>query len=184
MGLMSSATRQRCRSVAVGCADKVRKRPFYLLAQCCRRWRRWRNILTPPSPTCVFVKPLDEALIFRLADEHDYLITAEENVIAGGGGSAVSELLDAQNIHKPILHLGFTGSLCGTWHARRTVGRMRLKRRGDYRRRCRLAGRREQKSRRCQPPYRFIENHRVGFFPIILLCVGALFMLECFALGI
>ena len=53
-----------------------------------------------------FVKPLDEALIFRLADEHDYLITAEENVIAGGGGSAVSELLDAQNIHKPILHLG------------------------------------------------------------------------------
>ena len=134
MGLMSSATRQRCRSVAVGCADKVRKRPFYLLAQCCRRWRRWRNILNATVADMRFVKPLDEALIFRLADEHDYLITAEENVIAGGGGSAVSELLDAQNIHKPILHLGLPDRFVEHGHARRTVGRMRLKRRGDYRR--------------------------------------------------
>ena len=53
-----------------------------------------------------FVKPLDEELILRLADEYEYLVTAEENVIAGGAGSAVAEFLGTKNITKPILHLG------------------------------------------------------------------------------
>jgi 1-deoxy-D-xylulose-5-phosphate synthase len=40
-----------------------------------------------------FVKPLDEALILSLAAQHGRVLTVEENVVAGGFGSAVLELL-------------------------------------------------------------------------------------------
>ncbi|WP_064027230.1 1-deoxy-D-xylulose-5-phosphate synthase, partial [Methylomonas koyamae] len=42
-----------------------------------------------------FVKPLDESLILELAKTHDVFVTVEENVIAGGAGSAVLEFLQA-----------------------------------------------------------------------------------------
>jgi 1-deoxy-D-xylulose-5-phosphate synthase len=41
-----------------------------------------------------FAKPLDEALCERLAREHDLVVTIEENVLAGGFGSAVLEHLE------------------------------------------------------------------------------------------
>jgi 1-deoxy-D-xylulose-5-phosphate synthase len=53
-----------------------------------------------------FVKPLDEALITSLSKTHDKLVTVEENAIAGGAGSAVSEFLARANIQIPIQHLG------------------------------------------------------------------------------
>jgi 1-deoxy-D-xylulose-5-phosphate synthase len=53
-----------------------------------------------------FVKPLDAELIRRLAREHDALVTVEENVVAGGAGSAVAEQLAADGITVPMLHLG------------------------------------------------------------------------------
>ncbi|MEI8574944.1 1-deoxy-D-xylulose-5-phosphate synthase, partial [Methylomonas sp. WH-1] len=53
-----------------------------------------------------FVKPLDEALILELAKSHDVIVTVEENVIAGGAGSAVNEFLQAQNILMPVLNIG------------------------------------------------------------------------------
>ncbi|MBK5967665.1 MULTISPECIES: 1-deoxy-D-xylulose-5-phosphate synthase [Thiorhodovibrio] len=53
-----------------------------------------------------FVKPLDERLILELADQHQLLITVEENVVAGGAGSAVSELLAAHGLAVRCLHLG------------------------------------------------------------------------------
>ena len=40
-----------------------------------------------------FVKPLDEPLILSLAAKHGRVLTVEENVVAGGFGSAVLELL-------------------------------------------------------------------------------------------
>jgi 1-deoxy-D-xylulose-5-phosphate synthase len=40
-----------------------------------------------------FIKPLDEALILNLAAQHGRVLTVEENVVAGGFGSAVLELL-------------------------------------------------------------------------------------------
>ena len=40
-----------------------------------------------------FAKPLDEELIASLADEHDVVVTVEENVLAGGFGSGVVEHL-------------------------------------------------------------------------------------------
>lgn len=53
-----------------------------------------------------FVKPLDEALILQMVQQHDYLVTLEDNVVAGGAGSAVSEYLAAQGLLIPIRHLG------------------------------------------------------------------------------
>ncbi|NHN75858.1 1-deoxy-D-xylulose-5-phosphate synthase [Azotobacter chroococcum] len=53
-----------------------------------------------------FVKPLDEALVRELAAGHELLVTVEENSVMGGAGSAVAEFLAAENIVKPILHLG------------------------------------------------------------------------------
>jgi 1-deoxy-D-xylulose-5-phosphate synthase len=53
-----------------------------------------------------WVKPLDAALIVELARTHAMLVTVEDNAIAGGAGSAVSELLAAQSIQIPVLQLG------------------------------------------------------------------------------
>ncbi|QWF70773.1 1-deoxy-D-xylulose-5-phosphate synthase [Methylomonas paludis] len=53
-----------------------------------------------------FVKPLDADLILELAKSHDAFVTVEENVIAGGAGSAVNEFLQAQSILMPVLNIG------------------------------------------------------------------------------
>jgi len=53
-----------------------------------------------------FVKPLDEALILRLADGHDLLVTLEENVLMGGAGSAVGEFLNKAGHPVKMLNLG------------------------------------------------------------------------------
>jgi 1-deoxy-D-xylulose-5-phosphate synthase len=53
-----------------------------------------------------FVKPIDIELIEWLAKANDYLVTVEENVIAGGAGSAVAEALAELGIVMPMLHLG------------------------------------------------------------------------------
>lgn len=53
-----------------------------------------------------WVKPLDEALIDQMADSHDLLVTLEENTVAGGAGSAVSEYLNQRVIPVPLLQLG------------------------------------------------------------------------------
>ncbi|MCW8830466.1 MAG: 1-deoxy-D-xylulose-5-phosphate synthase [Gammaproteobacteria bacterium] len=54
-----------------------------------------------------FVKPLDEDSISHIAKNHELIVTLEENAIAGGAGSAVSEYLDTQSISIHRLHLGF-----------------------------------------------------------------------------
>ena len=53
-----------------------------------------------------FVKPLDRTLILELAQTHEGFATIEDNVVMGGAGSGVAELLNAENIQLPILHLG------------------------------------------------------------------------------
>lgn len=45
-----------------------------------------------------FVKPLDEELILSCAERFDTIVTVEENVIAGGFGTAVLELLEQRGI--------------------------------------------------------------------------------------
>ncbi len=53
-----------------------------------------------------FVKPLDEALILKLAQTHQQLISIEDNAITGGAGSGVSELLHMHQINTPLTLLG------------------------------------------------------------------------------
>ena len=53
-----------------------------------------------------FVKPLDESLISTLAKEHQTLVTLEDNVIAGGAGSAVNEYILSQGLAVKVLNIG------------------------------------------------------------------------------
>jgi 1-deoxy-D-xylulose-5-phosphate synthase len=53
-----------------------------------------------------FVKPLDEELVLAVASRHRALVTLEENVVQGGAGSAVGELLAAEGVAVPLLHIG------------------------------------------------------------------------------
>jgi 1-deoxy-D-xylulose-5-phosphate synthase len=58
-----------------------------------------------------FVKPLDKELILQMASGHDCLVTLEENTIAGGAGSAVTELLAEEAVVIPVLQLGLPDKL-------------------------------------------------------------------------
>ncbi|MCX7546215.1 1-deoxy-D-xylulose-5-phosphate synthase [Marinicella gelatinilytica] len=53
-----------------------------------------------------FVKPLDKTMIKQIANSHALIVTVEDNVVAGGAGSAVNEVLHALNIQIPVLNLG------------------------------------------------------------------------------
>jgi len=53
-----------------------------------------------------FVKPLDSELVLRMANEHELLVTIEENAIQGGAGSAVSECLQQYGKNLPLIQLG------------------------------------------------------------------------------
>ncbi|AZE36135.1 1-deoxy-D-xylulose 5-phosphate synthase [Pseudomonas chlororaphis subsp. aureofaciens] len=53
-----------------------------------------------------FIKPLDGALIERLACNHDLLVTLEEGCVMGGAGSACLEYLATTGLSRPVLQLG------------------------------------------------------------------------------
>ena len=51
-----------------------------------------------------FVKPLDEELIIKIANESKTLVSIEDNTLKGGAGSAINEVLQNNNI-KTNLHI-------------------------------------------------------------------------------
>ncbi|UJF21268.1 1-deoxy-D-xylulose-5-phosphate synthase [Shewanella sp. OMA3-2] len=53
-----------------------------------------------------FVKPLDTELLTELANNHDIIVTVEENAIMGGAGSGVMELLQKLKIIMPVVQIG------------------------------------------------------------------------------
>ena len=53
-----------------------------------------------------FVKPLDENLIIEMANSYELIVTIEENVVAGGAGSAVNEFLLTLDNPPHVLNLG------------------------------------------------------------------------------
>jgi 1-deoxy-D-xylulose-5-phosphate synthase len=53
-----------------------------------------------------WVKPLDETLLRELSTGHKVFLTVEENAIAGGAGSAVSEFLDSEGIVTAVRRAG------------------------------------------------------------------------------
>ncbi len=53
-----------------------------------------------------FVKPLDEAMLARIADSHELLVTIEDSAVAGGAGSAVNEWMARTGRTGQVLNLG------------------------------------------------------------------------------
>lgn len=53
-----------------------------------------------------FVKPLDREVVLGAAADYGLLVTLEENVVAGGAGSGVGELLADAGVKANLLHLG------------------------------------------------------------------------------
>ena len=95
-------------AIEIGTGEIVRRgRQVALLA--------WGNVVDAAvraaeelGATCAnmrFVKPLDENLVTRLAAGHELLVTIEENVVAGGAGSAVNEFLASAGIDTRVINL-------------------------------------------------------------------------------
>jgi len=53
-----------------------------------------------------FIKPLDEKVIKEVSSRFKLIVTLEDNVIAGGAGSAVNEKLNELNSKSSVLNLG------------------------------------------------------------------------------
>ncbi|MCZ4315230.1 1-deoxy-D-xylulose-5-phosphate synthase [Comamonadaceae bacterium G21597-S1] len=53
-----------------------------------------------------WVKPLDQALLRQIAEQHTVLVTIEEGAVMGGAGSAVDEFLQSIGQVRPLLQLG------------------------------------------------------------------------------
>ncbi|MAO68321.1 MULTISPECIES: 1-deoxy-D-xylulose-5-phosphate synthase [Idiomarina] len=53
-----------------------------------------------------FVKPLDTSCLDELMKDHSVFATVEENVVAGGAGSAVSEYVAKHKAHPQVLNIG------------------------------------------------------------------------------
>jgi 1-deoxy-D-xylulose-5-phosphate synthase len=58
-----------------------------------------------------FIKPLDEEFILEIVANHDLIVTLEDNVVQGGAGSGVSELLASKDIVHPLIHYGMPDRL-------------------------------------------------------------------------
>jgi 1-deoxy-D-xylulose-5-phosphate synthase len=54
-----------------------------------------------------YVKPLDAKLLLSHSNSHEYIITLEDNVLAGGFGSAILEILDQHNVLIPVKRFGW-----------------------------------------------------------------------------
>lgn len=53
-----------------------------------------------------FVKPLDEEMIIDICQTHEYIFTVEENVILGGAGSAVNEVILKNKLKNEVCNIG------------------------------------------------------------------------------
>ncbi|MEM7467047.1 MAG: 1-deoxy-D-xylulose-5-phosphate synthase [Pseudomonadota bacterium] len=58
-----------------------------------------------------FIKPLDVELLIELAESHELLVTVEENVVAGGAGSGVNEVLATHRVGIDVLNYGLPDRL-------------------------------------------------------------------------
>ena len=58
-----------------------------------------------------FVKPIDEELILKMAATHDLIVTVEENVVQGGAGEAVNQVLVENGVVQAIVNYGLPDRL-------------------------------------------------------------------------
>ena len=55
-----------------------------------------------------FVKPLDTACVIKCANHSELIVTLEDNVVAGGAGSAVNEFITEENIKVKTINFGIS----------------------------------------------------------------------------
>jgi len=53
-----------------------------------------------------FVKPIDENMIINICNTHDYIFTVEDNVILGGAGTAVNEVMSRHTLKNNLVNIG------------------------------------------------------------------------------
>ena len=82
---------------AIGTMVEVAKNAAEIL----KNWRIYVNVVNMR-----FVKPLDIDTIYEQAVDSKLIVTCEENILAGGFGSAIAEFLADSNIVKPMLRFG------------------------------------------------------------------------------
>ena len=58
-----------------------------------------------------FVKPIDEELILKMAATHDLIVTVEENMVQGGAGEAVNQVLVENGVVQAIVNYGLPDRL-------------------------------------------------------------------------
>ena len=60
-----------------------------------------------------YLKPLDESILRRVAEEHERIVTVEDGVRNGGLGSAVTEWMNDRGYNIPVVRLGLPDSFVG-----------------------------------------------------------------------
>ena len=55
-----------------------------------------------------FVKPLDTSCIIKCANHSELIVTLEDNVVAGGAGSAINEFIAEENIRVKTINFGIS----------------------------------------------------------------------------
>jgi 1-deoxy-D-xylulose-5-phosphate synthase len=55
-----------------------------------------------------FVKPIDTSCIIKCANHSELIVTLEDNVVAGGAGSAINEFIAEENIKVKTINFGIS----------------------------------------------------------------------------
>ena len=63
---------------------------------------------------CVFVKPIDEAMLHEVYGKYNMIITVEDGTIVGGFGSAVLEFMNSNNYSADVKMLGIPDRIVGS----------------------------------------------------------------------
>jgi 1-deoxy-D-xylulose-5-phosphate synthase len=69
----------------------------------------------------LFVKPLDGELLLALAERYETIVTLEDNVLAGGFGSAILEFYGDRGISVKVLRFGWPDRFIGHGDSRRSL---------------------------------------------------------------
>ena len=69
----------------------------------------------------IWVKPMDEAALEKIAQTHATIVTVEDGAVAGGFGSAVSQWLETNNFKTRVVNIGIPDR----WVAQGTVAELR-----------------------------------------------------------
>jgi len=76
-----------------------------------------------------FVKPLDRELLVAAARDYEWLVTVEDNALAGGFGSAVTELLADEGVQAKVARLGIPTRSSSTARPTRSACNAAIRRR-------------------------------------------------------